>query len=92
MVSDDGQQRLSTAKERYDEAVKRIAAECATRRQRIVQINSYARGKGLDTTTAIVARHLQWFERWYAGGIATGYLIKRTGVTRINTTDSRNGG
>lgn len=36
--------------------------------------------KGLKVDPFIVNRHYKWFKLWYAGGLATGHLMGRTGV------------
>jgi len=83
MASSDYPSDPESVKVRFDEACKRIAEACGNRRFHVVQVTSYARGKGLDVTTAQVAKHWHWFERWYTGQLATGYLINRTGIKRI---------
>lgn len=35
---------------------------------------------GLDVDPYRVNRHYAWFKLWYAGGLATGHLMHRTGV------------
>jgi hypothetical protein len=35
---------------------------------------------GLDTDPMGVNRHYRIYKLWYAGGLATGYLMKHTGV------------
>lgn len=47
------------------------------------EISDYARARGLDTTPPRVNRHLKIWERWYRGGLATGYLMRQTGVRFI---------
>lgn len=42
----------------------------------------YANLQGLDCDWQLVNRHMKWFIRWYNGGLATGYLMGRTGVKR----------
>lgn len=54
-----------------------------TRKMMCQQIADYARGCGLDADWQFVNRHYDWFNRWYYGCLATGYLIRRTGVKRI---------
>lgn len=44
------------------------------------QIARYAWNMGLKVDPFIVNRHYKWFKLWYAGGMATGHLIGRTGV------------
>lgn len=41
-----------------------------------------ARMHGLDVTTQrVLSRgNMRWFERWYYGGLSTGYLIRRLGL------------
>lgn len=50
------------------------------RRARCEAIAETARSHGLDCDWILVNKHLQWFELWHAGGLATGYLMGRTGV------------
>jgi hypothetical protein len=82
-----------------DDAVERYRAwrelferKLAAREARITQITAYARAKGLDANPVMVNRHLQWFERWYAGYLATGHLMGRTGLVKIPRDTSSNGG
>ena len=44
------------------------------------KIARHAWSKGLSVDPFIVNRHLKWFKLWYAGGLATGHLMGRTGV------------
>jgi hypothetical protein len=46
-------------------------------------ISDYARGRGLDATPVKVNRQLKIWRRWYRGGLATGYLMRQTGVKSI---------
>lgn len=83
MVSSDYPSDPESVKRRFDDACAEIAKRCAERRADVVQITSFARGHGLDCKTSDVARHYEWFQRWFTGGITIGYLINRTGVKRI---------
>lgn len=83
MASSDYPSDPESVKRRFEAACAEISIRCAQRRADVVQVTSFARGKGLDVTTAQVARHWEWFERWFTGGITIGYLINRTGVKRI---------
>lgn len=53
------------------------------RKRKVTAITAHARAQGLDANEAMVSRHFAWFDRWYTGIIATGYLMNRTGVKRI---------
>lgn len=64
----------------YDAEIK---AKERAREARVRTITRYARGKGLDANPDMVSRYLDWFNRWYAGMLATGYLMNRTGVKFI---------
>lgn len=64
-------------------AMVTIREAAIQRRAKCDLIAEYARAKGLDVDWLFVNRHFAWFERWYHGGLATGYLIRRTGVKRI---------
>jgi hypothetical protein len=46
-------------------------------------ITERARNLGLDTNPAKVNRQFRAWLRWYRGQLATGYLIRVTGVKRI---------
>lgn len=48
------------------------------------EISDYARARELDTTPPRVNRQLLIWERWYRGGLATGYLMRQTGVRFIS--------
>lgn len=72
------------------DVVARFNAACAEIRERVSgrqskaeAITRRARRFGIDVTADAVLRHFDWFERWDNGLIATGYLIRRTGVKRI---------
>lgn len=71
---------------RYNDAVARIRSEVSIRARMCRTIAARARRFNLDVTPERVDRHYDWFIRWYHGGIATGYLIKRTGIKRIVST------
>lgn len=43
-----------------------------------------ARFAGLDAKPELVNRHYARFCQWYEGRLATGYLIRVTGIQRIN--------
>ncbi len=58
--------------------------EAHARWQRCQQIAHGAQITGLNATPEMVNRKLAVWERWYQGRLATGYLIKITGVQRIN--------
>jgi hypothetical protein len=50
------------------------------RRSMCEQIARHAQNVGLDCDWILVNKHYQYFCSWYYGGLATGYLIGRTGV------------
>jgi hypothetical protein len=56
------------------------------------RIAAKARQFHLDVTPERVDRHYDWFLRWYHGGIATGYLINRTGIKRMSRAGQVKGG
>ena len=57
--------------------------EARARWLRCQQIARGAQVIGLDATPEKVNKRLDVWERWYQGRLATGYLIKMTGVQRI---------
>jgi hypothetical protein len=71
---------------RFNAAVAEIRERVNVRSRTCMSIAARARRFGLDATPEIVNRHYAWFLRWYEGGIATGYLINRTGIKRIPRT------
>jgi hypothetical protein len=68
------------AAERFRVACERIRADISGRRLMCQRIYERARRFHLDVTVEQIDRHYEWFLRWYNGGIATGYLMNRTGV------------
>lgn len=58
---------------RYQELAER-------RRNRAEDIAREASRRGLDTTPERVLRRLREWEDWYQGRLATGYLMRMTGV------------
>lgn len=60
-----------------------IRARIRAKEARVRTITRYARAKGLDANPDLVSRHMAWFERWYSGYLATGYLKNRTGIKDI---------
>lgn len=68
---------------RFNEACAEIRERVSGRKAKCEAIAFKARRFRLDVTVDVVERHYDWFERWDAGLIATGYLIGRTGVKRI---------
>ena len=48
--------------------------------QRCHTIAREAWSKGLNVTPMCVNRHYRWFKLWYSGGLATGHLMKATGI------------
>lgn len=52
------------------------------RRIRCSEIAEKARLMGFDVTWRTVSRQYKIWERWYQGRLATGYLIRQTGVRR----------
>lgn len=70
----------------FDEPVgefRDAAIYAEERRRKVTAITAHARAQGLDANEEMVARHFAWFDRYYTGVIATGYLMNRTGVKRI---------
>lgn len=65
------------------DAMSLIRDKTIQRREECKRIAIFAREYGLDADWQFVNRHYAWFTKWYYGGIATGYLIRRTGVKRI---------
>lgn len=65
------------------DAMSAVRQAAIDRQNQCKTIAEYARSKGLDVDWQFVNRHHDWFTRWYHGGLATGYLIRRTGVKRI---------
>jgi hypothetical protein len=72
--------------ERFRVACERIRADISGRSLMCQRICDKAKRFHLDVTPERVDRHYEWFLRWYHGGIATGYLMNRTGVRRIART------
>jgi hypothetical protein len=68
---------------RFRLACERIRADISGRTIMCQKIAVHARKFHLDVTPERVDRHYDWFLRWYHGGIATGYLINRTGIKRM---------
>ena len=77
--------------QRYEEAIAEIRRQVAQRSQVCEVIAIKARHFGLDVDAKFVNRHLDWFQRWDTGYIASGYLINRLGIKRLPRTQSRNG-
>lgn len=70
----------------FDEPVgefRDAAIYAEERRRKVTAITAHARAQGLDANEEMVARHFAWFDRYYTGVIAAGYLMNRTGVKRI---------
>lgn len=70
----------------FDEPVgefRDAAIYAEERRRKVIAITAHARAQGLDANEEMVARHFAWFDRYYTGVIAAGYLMNRTGVRRI---------
>lgn len=55
------------------------------RYKRCQDISICARFIGLDVTPDRVNRKYEIWERWYQGRLATGYLMRITGVRRIQS-------
>ena len=53
------------------------------RYKRCQEISNMARALGIDTTPDRVNRKYDVWERWIQGRLATGYLMRLTGVKRI---------
>lgn len=58
-------------------------AEAAARRDLCKAIALKARHQGLNIEWEAVNRQLPIWKRWYNGQLATGYLIRQTGVKPI---------
>lgn len=70
----------------FDEPVgefRDAAIYAEERKRKVTAITAHARAQGLDANEEMVARHFAWFDRYYTGVIAAGYLMNRTGVKRI---------
>lgn len=70
----------------FDEPVgefRDAAIYAEERKRKVTAITAHARAQGLDANEEMVARHFAWFDRYYTGVIAAGYLMNRTGVRRI---------
>lgn len=65
------------------DAMSLIRDKAIQRREECKRISLFARERGLDADWQFANRHYDWFIRWYYAGMATGYLIRRTGVKRI---------
>lgn len=83
MASSDEFMTRNTLTERARMYDADIRAKARAREARIRTLVRYARSKGLDANPDMVNKHLDWFNRWYAGALATGYLMNRTGVKFI---------
>lgn len=59
-----------------------IHDQLADREAKCKAIAEYADKMLLDCDWQFVNRHFKWFEMWYHGVVATGYLINRTGIKR----------
>jgi len=57
-------------------------------KRKVTAITRHARAQCLDADEDMVSRHFAWFDRWYTGIIATGYLMNRTNVKRITLDES----
>lgn len=66
-----------------EEDIKRAAK---VRWAHCVQISEFARTRNLDATPDKVNRSYEWWCRWYEGRLATGYLMRATGIRRIHVT------
>lgn len=60
--------------------------EARMRYKRCQDISTIARFVGLDATPEKVNRNLTYWERWSQGRLATGYLMRITGVRQIQRT------
>lgn len=70
----------------FDEPVgefRDAAIYAEERKRKVTAITRHVRAQGLDANEEMVARHFAWFDRYYTGVIAAGYLMNRTGVKRI---------
>lgn len=92
MGSSESDAVAAAAKVRYDRAVAEIRAKVKAKVSRADYLKSYARARGLDVTFSQVSAHLDIFERWHGGLIATGHLMNATGVKFIGRDDDKKGG
>lgn len=85
-MSGSGSRRRSPHLESEEtSAVFRDTVLALDHRKRMVEaMTRHAREQGLDATEALVSKHYDWFHRYYTGVLATGYLMRRTGVKRID--------
>lgn len=60
-------------------------AEAMERRTMCLIITERARSHGLDTNPEKVNRQFRHWLRWYRGHLATGYLMRLTGVKRVSS-------
>lgn len=58
-------------------------AEMADRRIMCKRIADIARLRGLDADSAKVSRQYRIWLEWYRGRMLTGYLIRMTGVRKL---------
>lgn len=92
MSSDQPSPEYFAAAERAIRWQAEFERRAAARDARIQEIVRYARSKGLDANPAMVFRHLKWFEAWFTGYLATGYLMGRTGIKWIVKPENKQGG
>lgn len=64
-------------------ALSQREADMVYRRRRCEAIAAKARHRGWDVSWERVNRHYAIFCRWDEGRLATGYLIRQTGIKRL---------
>lgn len=66
-----------------DEVNRSAVNYAEQRRAECEVIAEHARDEGLNTTPAHVNMHFRRYRQWHEGNLATGYLMKLTGVRRL---------
>ncbi len=62
-----------------------LQAEVAEKSTMSLLIYDRARVCGLDTDPNKIIRQFKWWIRWYRGDLATGYLMRMTGVRNVSS-------
>lgn len=65
-----------------DEVNARAVSLAEQRHAECQVIAEHAQEQGLDVTVAYVNMHFRRFKQWHEGNLATGYLMRLTGVRR----------
>jgi len=66
-----------------------VADKAAKRRATAIAIVGHAVTAGLDANLPMVLRNYHLWLEWHQGRYATGYLVRKTGVRRIDATTIR---